>query len=134
MYTFFVVLLVLDAVVLIAVVLLQSGKGGGLAANFGGASSSTDAFVGTRQAANLLTKMSWGAGGFLLFLALMLQIASNRARVPSSVLDRPFSQQPSAPSPTAGATAVPLQPAPEPAPTAAPTPPAGKAPGKTPSP
>jgi len=39
MYTFLFVLLILDAFVLIAAILLQSGKGSGLAASFGGAST-----------------------------------------------------------------------------------------------
>ena len=54
MYTLLLTLLVLDAILLIAVVLLQAGKGGGLAANFGGASSSSDSLMGSRQAGNLL--------------------------------------------------------------------------------
>jgi preprotein translocase subunit SecG len=36
LYNFLLVLLVIDAFVLIAAILLQSGKGSGLAANFGG--------------------------------------------------------------------------------------------------
>ena len=36
MYTFLLILLILDSAVLIAAVLLQSGKGGGVAASFGG--------------------------------------------------------------------------------------------------
>ena len=51
MYTFLLVLLVINSLVLIAAVLLQSGKGSGLSASFGGSSSSSDSFVGTRQAA-----------------------------------------------------------------------------------
>ena len=115
MYTFLLVLLILDSVVLIASVLVQAGKGGGLAASFGGSATATDAFVGTRQAATLFTKMSWWTGGIFLTLALVLQIMSTRAaRAPQSVLDRPFSQQP-AQSPGQrpnAAPAVPLQPAP----------------------
>ena len=59
MYTFLLVLLIIDAIVLGAAILMQAGKGGGLAASFGGASSSNDAFLGTRQAGNILTKASW---------------------------------------------------------------------------
>ena len=55
MYSFILMLLVLDAFLLLLVVLLQSGKGSGLAAEFGGASSSADTFLGGRQAATLLT-------------------------------------------------------------------------------
>ena len=63
MYTLLLVLLILDALVLGAAILLQAGKGGGLSANFGGASSSADSVIGTRQAGNLLTKASWWCGG-----------------------------------------------------------------------
>jgi preprotein translocase subunit SecG len=127
MYTFLLVLLVMNSLVLIAAVLLQSGKGGGLSANFGGASSSPDSFVGTRQAANLLTRITWWGGGIFLALAFILQIMGTRASTPTSVLD-PLSRQgaaaPTAPAPTSAPSAVPLTPltpAPKPAPAAPPT-------------
>ena len=122
MYTFLLILLILDSLVLIAAVLLQSGKGGGIAASFGGASSSADAFIGTRQAGNLLTKTSWWAGGIFLALAFVLQIASTRRSAPTSVLDRPFSQ-PTAPvtgTGTAAPSALPLENAAPAAPATAP--------------
>jgi len=56
LYTFLLVLLVIDCIVLMLAILLQSGKGTGLAASFGGASSSPDALIGIRQAG--------GAAGF----------------------------------------------------------------------
>jgi preprotein translocase subunit SecG len=131
MYSFLLVLLILDAIILAAAVLMQAGKGGGLAANFGGASSSPDAFVGTRQAGNILTKASWWCGGIFIFLAFVLQIMTSRAAAPTSVLDQALGA-PTQGVPPAGATstdpsvqsAVPLQPA---------TPPAG-APTTTPPP
>ena len=75
-YNFLLVILVIDAVILIAAILLQSGKGGGLAANFGGASSAPDAFVGIRQAGTILTKATWWCGGIFLALALILSVMS----------------------------------------------------------
>jgi preprotein translocase subunit SecG len=80
-------MLILDAFILIFVVLLQSGKGSGLAAEFGGASSSTDSFLGGRQAATLLTKMSWITGSAFMGLALLLAILSARTRAPTSILE-----------------------------------------------
>ena len=130
LYTFLLVILVLDSIVLMAAILMQAGKGGGLAASFGGASSSADAFIGIRQAGNLLTKVSWTAGGIFLLLAFVLQIASTRARTPQSVLDRTFSAPvtpaPAAPVPAGGnaGQALPLSPAETPATTPAPTTPA----------
>ncbi len=103
MYTFLLAILILISVVLIAVILLQSGKGGGMSANFGGATSSADAVIGTRQAGNLLTKISWWGGGAFLALSLVLQLMTSRQRAPKSVLDNAFST----PAPTAPATAAP---------------------------
>lgn len=121
MYTFLLVLLILDALVLVAAILLQAGKGSGLAANFGGASSTAEALIGSRQAGNLLTRTSWWAGGIFLGLSFVLQIAGSRARTVRSVLDeavRPAAQQ-SAPATGPGnasnAPAVPLGPAQAPA-------------------
>src|SRR5688500_20322017 len=98
-YTLLVILLILDSVVLVTAILLQAGKGGGLAASFGGATSAADSLIGTRQAGNLLTRASWWCGGIFLFLAFVLQIASARTRVPASVLDAPLT----APAPAAPA-------------------------------
>jgi preprotein translocase subunit SecG len=127
MYTFLLTLLVLNSVVLITAVLLQAGKGSGLSANFGGSSSSSDSFVGTRQAATLLTRATWWGGGIFLLLAYVLQIMGTRPSNPKSVLD-PLSGQsaPAAatPAPTNAAPVVPLTPvapAPQKTPAAPPT-------------
>jgi preprotein translocase subunit SecG len=117
-------LLIIDAVLLIAVVLLQAGKGGGLAASFGGVTSSADAILGTRQAGNLLTKMSWWCGGLFLALSFLLSMSSARRSAPRSILDQTFTP-PAAPTappvtgqPSAPATNIlPVTPAPSPAPT-----------------
>src|SRR5947209_19751613 len=102
MFTFLLVLLVLDSFVLIAAILLQSGKGSGLSASFGGVSSSADSLLGTRQAGNLLTKASWWGGGLFLFLSLVLSVASTQRRTPKSVLDQAFT--PAAPAAPATGT------------------------------
>lgn len=115
MYTFLLVLLIIDSFVLVAAILLQSGKGDGLSASFGGVSSSSDSLLGTRQAGNLLTKTSWWGGGIFLFLAFVLSLMSTQQRTPSSVLDQAFSQ-PAAPATAPAASpnansAIPLTPA-----------------------
>jgi preprotein translocase subunit SecG len=73
MYYFLVTTLVLDALLLGVVILLQAGQGGGLASLGGG---TTDLVVGGRQAATLLTKMSWICGGGFMFLALLISLIS----------------------------------------------------------
>ncbi len=117
LYNILLVILIIDAVVLTVAILLQSGKGGGLAANFGGASSSPDAFVGIRQAGTILTKATWYCGGLFLALAFVLQIMSTRATAPRSILEdtfgtpAPASTPIGAPGASPVAPAVPLEPA-----------------------
>src|SRR3954462_9245354 len=98
-YTILLTLLVIDSVILVAAVLLQSGKGGGLAASFGGVTSSADAILGTRQAGNLLTKMSWWCGGIFLGLAFLLSLTSSRRNAPRSILDQTFTTPPAQTAP-----------------------------------
>src|SRR5512132_139573 len=114
LYNFLLVLLVIDSLVLIVAVLLQAGQGGGMAASFGGVSSSASSFMGARQTGNLLTKASWWCGGLFLGLSFLLAIASTRGRAPKSVLDQTFQNPPAAPatSPNPAANpAIPLTPA-----------------------
>ncbi|HEX6315973.1 MAG TPA: preprotein translocase subunit SecG [Gemmatimonadaceae bacterium] len=94
MYTFLLIILILDALVLIAAVLMQAAKGGGLAASFGGVSTAADSFIGTRQAGNVLTKIAWWAGGLFLGIAFVLQLMSTRGRTPTSILDQGLSRSP----------------------------------------
>ncbi|HKO15773.1 MAG TPA: preprotein translocase subunit SecG [Gemmatimonadaceae bacterium] len=136
LYTILVVLLTLDSLVLIAAVLMQSGQGQGLAATFGGVSSSASSLFGTRQTGNLLTRASWWSGGLFLFLAFLISLASTHTRAPRSVLDKAFTPPPATAPATNGApatapSAVPLQPAPQ---SAAPSSPAQGAPAPTKTP
>lgn len=131
LYTFLLTLLVIDCFVLMAAVLLQSGKGTGLAANFGGASSSPDAFIGIRQAGNLLTKASWWSGGIFLFLCFVLQIMSTHTSAPRSVLEKGLATPQQQAAPPTSAPAVPLEPAPS---ANTPTTTPNNAPAKTPTP
>src|SRR5215208_6081555 len=94
LYTFLLVLLVIDSLILIVAVLMQAGQGGGMAASFGGVSSSAGSCLGTRQAGNLLTKASWWCGGLFLGLSFLLALASTRSRAPRSVLDQTFAPPP----------------------------------------
>jgi len=85
MYYFLVTLLILDGLLLASVVLLQAGQGGGLASLGGG---TTDLVVGGRQAATLLTKMSWICGGTFLVLALVISLVAPSRGASSEVLER----------------------------------------------
>ena len=87
-----------------------------------GGGASTDTFLGGRQAATLLTKLSWWTGGIFLALALVLAGLSARGAQPTSVLEG----QLQAPAPV-NVQPLPLdvEPAPAPQGGAQPTPPPG---------
>ena len=112
MYTFLVMIISAIALLLIVIILIQSGKGGGLAASFGGASSSTDSFMGGRQAATVLTKLTWIGGALFIVLALVLTVLSSRpATTPESVLREGLSGTPLQQAPTSVLDAEAVQPA-----------------------
>jgi preprotein translocase subunit SecG len=130
MFTLLNSLLIVLSIVLIGAILLQSGKGSGLAASFGGASSSSDSIMGAHQLATGLTKWTWYLGGMFLLLAYALAIMSARPAVPKSVLEQgppitPTQQVPVG-TPAGASPLVPLQPVPAapaaPAPAPAPKP------------
>src|SRR5881396_182525 len=100
MYSFLLILLTLDALILTTAVLLQAGQGGGLASLGGG----TEQFMGGRQATTLLTKITWWCAGIFLFISLVLAFMSAHSAAPRSVLEG------GAPAPT------PVQPTPLPLP------------------
>lgn len=132
MYYFLLTLMILDGLLLAAVVLLQAGQGGGLASLGGG---TTDLVVGGRQAATLLTKMSWICGGIFMALALIISlVAPSQGGGSSEVLQRIRQQQAPAPAsslpiegtspatqPTTGNGSIPLTPAPSQTPAPAPS-------------
>lgn len=111
--TILITLLIIDSVILITAILLQAGKGGGLAASFGGVTSSADAILGTRQAGNLLTKVSWWGGGIFLALSFLIALTGPRTSAPRSILDQTFTPPPAQTAPAQpGANVLPIQPAP----------------------
>src|SRR5437867_4558 len=122
MTTLLTILAILAALILFPAILFQAGQGGGLATQFGGGSS-TDAFVGGRQAATILHKASWWAGGTFLAICFVLQLVSGHGSAPQSItqeeLRRQAQQQ--APAPITGAAPLPLQ-SPSAPPSAAPLP------------
>lgn len=128
MFTFLVVLLIIDALVLSAVVLLQAGQGGGLA-SLGGAGGTGDSLVGGRQAVTILTKATWWCGGIFMALSLILSII-HRGSGGSGIQERLRTTAPTAPAPlpvqTTPATGATGTPAPTTSTPAAPSAPAPK--------
>jgi preprotein translocase subunit SecG len=68
MYTAVIVLIIIIAVFLILAVLVQNSKGGGLASQYGGASSSQ--LMGVKKTGDLLEQITWGLAISLMVLTL----------------------------------------------------------------
>ncbi|MFH1069769.1 MAG: preprotein translocase subunit SecG [Candidatus Glassbacteria bacterium] len=103
MISFFMVLHILIAFLLILVILVQAGKGGGLASAFGG-SGTSDAVFGGRQAATFLNKATSVLGAAFLLSAFGLALLSSYQTGPRSAVQEQLQSNPvpiSAPAPVA---------------------------------
>lgn len=72
MFTVFIILIGIIAVLLVGVVLIQNSKGGGLAGEFGGAGATQ--MFGVKKTTDLLEQITWGLAGGLAVLALASHI------------------------------------------------------------
>ena len=121
---------VIACLVMIGVILLQQGKGGDMAAAFGGGSS--QAAFGARSGATVLTRATTVLAVLFLVGALVLNVLAQRGpgsvvggRAPQTATPTPAQAAPTAPP----ATATPQQPATGASPATAPPAP-GTAPGQ----
>lgn len=110
MYTFLLVLYVINIIVLITVILLQQGKGADMGAVFGGSSQT---LFGSGGAGNFLTRLTMASGGLFIVLALALDYTSAR-RVTTTI----FEDVPPAEAPMENAAPMDQAPAPGAAPQA----------------
>src|SRR5688572_3408124 len=94
---------VLVCIAMLPIILLQSGKGGGVSATFGGGGAGT--VFGSRGASSFLTKMTSGAAIIFMITSMSLSWYASRSR--SVVGNEPEATQPSSGSVTTG------EPAPE---------------------
>ena len=60
----------------------------------GSGGTAADSLIGGRQAATLLTKATWTAGGLFLTIALVLSVLSSRSAGPDSILRDEFQTAP----------------------------------------
>jgi len=73
MYSFLVIIEIIASILLVITVLLQASKGDGLAGTFGGGGNMGSMF-GTRRTADFLSKATWWIGGFVLGLAVVINL------------------------------------------------------------
>ena len=90
-------LLIVDCLALMLVVLLQSGKGGGLAAGFGGAGTGME-MMGSRQTATFLHNATRWLGGAFLVIAFAISLLTVRGNRPRSLIETQLQQEQAAPA------------------------------------
>jgi len=122
MYTLFIILIVIAAVLMIGIVLIQESKGGGLASNF----SSYNQIGGVRKTTDFIEKTTWGLAIAMVVISVACAYVAPQASATGSVvegIENPVTnpnnlpglgasqQQDAAEAPAAEAPAAPAQPA-----------------------
>jgi len=100
MYTFFVVLIVIAAILMIGIVLIQESKGGGLASNF----QSSNQVLGVRKTTDVIEKTTWGLAIAMVLLSIACAYTAPKAVSEQSILEQKATpqQQTTAPTNTQG--------------------------------
>lgn len=89
MYTLFVILIVLAALLMIGIVLIQESKGGGLASNF----SSSNQIMGVRKTTDVIEKTTWGLAIAMVVLSVVCSYVAPKATDSESVIERNATEQ-----------------------------------------
>ena len=84
MYTLFVILIVLAAVLMIGIVLIQESKGGGLVSNF----SSSNQIMGVRKTTDFIEKTTWGLAIAMVILSVVCAYVAPTAVSQGSVIEQ----------------------------------------------
>ncbi len=89
MYTLFVILIVLTALLMIGIVLIQESKGGGLASGFSNANS----VAGVRQTTNFIEKATWTLAGAMVVISIACAYVAPTASTDASVIENAATEQ-----------------------------------------
>ena len=90
MYTLFVILIVLAAVLMVGIVLIQESKGGGLASNF----SSSNQIMGVRKTTDFIEKATWTLAAAMVVLSVVCAHVAPTASSSESVIEKAATEQP----------------------------------------
>jgi preprotein translocase subunit SecG len=83
MYTLFVILIVLAAVLMIGIVLIQESKGGGLSSSF----ASYNQIGGVRKTTDFIEKATWGLAAAMVIISVVCAWVAPTATTDSSVME-----------------------------------------------
>jgi preprotein translocase subunit SecG len=89
MYTLFVILIVLAALLMIGIVLIQESKGGGLSSNF----ASSNQIMGVRKTTDFIEKATWGLAAAMVVLSVVCAYVAPSAITSESVLENVATEQ-----------------------------------------
>ena len=83
MYTLFVILIVLAAVLMIGIVLIQESKGGGLSSSFAGYNQ----VAGVRKTTDFIEKATWALAASMVVISIICAWVAPSATTDSSVME-----------------------------------------------
>lgn len=83
MYTVFVILIVIAALLMIGIVLIQESKGGGLASNF----ASYNQIGGVRKTTDFIEKATWSLAAFMVVISVFCAYVAPQSSTDNSVLE-----------------------------------------------
>ena len=83
MYTLFVILIVIAAVLMIGIVLIQESKGGGLSSSFAGYNQ----VAGVRKTTDFIEKATWGLAAAMVIISIVCAWVAPTATADSSVME-----------------------------------------------
>ena len=83
MYTLFVILIVIAAVLMIGIVLIQESKGGGLSSSFAGYNQ----VAGVRKTTDFIEKATWGLAAAMVVISIACAWVAPTATADGSVME-----------------------------------------------
>ena len=83
MYTLFVILIVIAAILMIGIVLIQESKGGGLSSSFAGYNQ----VAGVRKTTDFIEKATWGLAAAMVIISIICAWVAPTATTDRSVME-----------------------------------------------
>ena len=83
LYTLFVILIVIAAILMIGIVLIQESKGGGLSSSFAGYNQ----VAGVRKTTDFIEKATWGLAAAMVIISIVCAWVAPTATADSSVME-----------------------------------------------
>ena len=83
MYTLFVILIVIAAILMIGIVLIQESKGGGLSSSFAGYNQ----VAGVRKTTDFIEKATWGLAAAMVIISIVCAWVAPTASADQSVME-----------------------------------------------